>query len=114
MVQRYKETLNKPCDYCLSRLYPVPDEYLGGKSKGFIKSELEEQFIDEYIKSSPEFDQNLFDHRDEDLYKRRMEDRAKLEHGKAILEGKNSIACSYCGSTNVSKIGFLSRLGSAE
>ncbi len=24
------------CDYCLSVVYPVPDEYLGGVSKGFI------------------------------------------------------------------------------
>ena len=44
------DNLNEQCDYCLSILYSVPDKYLGGKSKGFIKKDLEQQFIDEYIK----------------------------------------------------------------
>lgn len=102
--------LDEQCDYCAAIVYPVPDEYLGGKSKGFIKDELKQQFIDEYIKSSPEFDQYLFDHRDEDLFNRRMEDQAKMERGKAILEEKNrSPKCTYCGSSNIKKIGFLNR-----
>ena len=49
-------TRDKPdeqCDYCLSVVYPVPDEYLGGVSKGFIIKGLKEQFINEYIKSAP-------------------------------------------------------------
>lgn len=101
---------NDLCDYCSSKVFPVPDEFLGGKSKGFIKKDLEQQFIDEYIKSSPEFDQYLFDHRDEDLSRRRMEDSAKLAHGKAIMEGKNSVPkCPTCGSTNISKISTLNR-----
>ena len=99
---------NEQCDYCLSMVYPVPDKYLND-SKIFIRPELEQQFIDEYIKSSPKFDQYLFDHRDEDLSKRRMENRAKLEHGKAILEGRDlsnkfGVECPYCHSTNVKKI----------
>lgn len=115
LVQHLAKELNKPCDYCHNTTYPVPDEYLGGKSKGFIKPELEQQFIDEYIKSSPEFDQYLFDHRDEDLYKRRVENRAKLEHGKAILEEQSkSPKCTYCGSTNIRKIGLLNRAISTE
>lgn len=115
LVSLLKKEINEPCDYCQNITQPVPDEYLGGKSKGFIKPELEQQFIDEYIKSSPEFDQYLFDHRDEDLFNRRMENKAKLEHGKAILEEKSrSPKCIYCGSANIRKIGLLNRAISAE
>ena len=100
---------NWKCDYCNNQLFSVPDEYLGGKSKLFIKKDLKQQFIDEYIKSSPEFDQYLFDHRDEDLSKRRMENKEKLEHGKAVLEGRDKsnkfgIECPYCHANNVKKI----------
>lgn len=106
---------NEECDYCLSRVYPVPDEYLLGKSKILIKKDLEQQFIDEFIKSSPEFDPYLFEHRDEDLFSRRMQNRAAMAHGKALLEGKSGqVTCSYCGSANVRKIGFVSRAVSAE
>ena len=113
IVSLLKKELNEPCEYCHSTTYPVPDEFLGGKSKGFIKKELEQQFIDQYIKSSPEFDQYLFDHRDEDLFKRRMENMAKLEHGKAILDEKNRVSkCPSCGSSNVSKIGVAGRAAS--
>ncbi len=102
------DKLDEQCDYCLSVVYPVPDKYLND-SKIFIKKDLKQQFIDEYIKSSPEFDQYLFDHRDEDLRNRRMENRAKLEHGKAVLEGRDKgnkfgVECPYCHATNVKKI----------
>lgn len=104
------DNLNEQCDYCSSIVSQVPDEYLGGKSKGFIKQDLEKQFIDEYIKSSPEFDQYLFDHRDEDLNNRRMENRAKLEHGKAILEKQShQPECPTCHSKNVQRISGIER-----
>lgn len=106
---------NWKCDYCNNQLFPIPDEYLGGKSKLFIKDDLEEQFINEYIKSSPEFDQYLFEHRDQDLYNRRIANKAKMAHGNAILE-ENSRApkCPICGSSNISKIGLLNRAVSFE
>lgn len=105
----YNESEQK-CDYCHNSVSPIPDEFLGGKSKLFIKDELKQQFIDEYIKASPEFDQYLFDHRDEDLQKRRMENRAKLAHGKAILEEKGRVPrCPTCQSTNIRKIGGMER-----
>jgi len=110
LVQHLSKELNKPCDYCHSITYPVPDEYLGGKSKGFIKKDLKQQFIDEYIKSSPEFDQYLFDHRDEDLSKRRIENKAKLDHGKQILEEQScSPECPTCHSKNVQSISGVER-----
>lgn len=112
-VQRLTKELNKPCDYCHSNLFQVPNEYLIDGSGTAIDNSLKQQFIDEYIKSSPEFDQYLFEHRDEDLFKRRMENEAKLEHGKAILEEKGrGPKCIYCGSSNIKKIGLLNRAAS--
>ena len=113
IVQKYQKDENV-CDYCSNIVLPIPDEYLGGKSKLFIKDDLKEQFINEYIKSSPEFDQYLFDHRDEDLYNRRRENENKIAHGKAVLEGKDKgnkfgVECPYCHATNVKKITVTSK-----
>ncbi len=109
LVQRLTKELNEPCDYCQSNLFQVPNKYLVDGSGTIIDKDLKQQFIEEYIKSSPEFDQYLFDHRDEDLFKRRMENKAKLEHGKAILEGRDKgnefgVECPYCHATNVKRI----------
>lgn len=109
VVSLLKKELNEPCDYCQNITQPVPDEYLNN-SKIFIKPELEQQFIDEYIKSSTEFDQYLFDHRDEDLSKRTMENRAKLEHGRRVLEEQSrQPECPTCHSKNVKPISVAER-----
>lgn len=103
------------CDYCNNIMQYIPDEFLVGKRKCIFKDELKQQFIDEYIKSSPEFDPYLFEHREEDMFNKRMSDRAKMAHGKAILEEQSRrITCSYCGSSNVKKIGLLNRAVSTE
>jgi len=108
MIQMYSND-EKICDYCQNIVIPVPDEYTIGRSKTAINKDLKEQFINDYIKSSPEFDQYLFDHRDEDLHNRRIENKAKIEHGKAVLEGRDKgnkfgVECPYCHATNVKKI----------
>lgn len=103
------------CDCCNSITYRVPTEFLISDSVPIIKSELKQQFINDYIKTSPEFDQYLFDHRDEILAKQSAEFDAKMEHGKAILEeGSRTPKCTYCGSTNIRKIGLLNRAISIE
>ena len=110
IVQRSSYNIEKPCDYCNNELHSVPDKFLGGKSKGFIIKGLEEQFINEHIKSSPEFDQYLFEHRDQDLFNRRMSNQAKLAHGKSILEEANKVPkCPTCQSTNIRKMGGVER-----
>ncbi len=109
IVSRLSKHIEKPCDYCQSTIYLVPDEYLN-ESKIFIKDDLKKQFINEYIKSSPEFDQYLFDHRDEDLNNRRVEKKAKLEHGKAILEEQShQPECPTCHSKNIQHISGIER-----
>ena len=103
------------CDYCNNAMQYVPKNFLIGKRGIALNNDLKQQFIDQYIKSSPEFDQYLFDHRDEDLSKRRMENTAKLEHGRAVLEGRDKgnkfgVECPYCHATNVKKITNTSKV----
>ena len=113
IVQESRNETIQTCDYCRNKLEYVPDKYLGGKSKGFIIKELKQQFIDEYIKHSPEFDPYLFEHRDQDMFNKRMSDKAKMAHGKAILEEKSRVPkCPTCQSTNIRKISVLSKAGS--
>ena len=98
------------CDCCHSKVYPVPDEFLVGESKMVINKNLKQQFINEYIKTSPEFDQYLFDHRDEILAKQSAEFDAKMAHGKAILEEQSRVPkCPTCQSTNIRKMGGIER-----
>lgn len=102
------------CDYCNSIMQYIPEQFLIGKRGIALNKEFKQQFIDDYIKSAPEFDQYLFDHRDEDLSKRRAENRAKLEHGKAVLEGKDkgnkpTVECPYCHSIDTKKITATSK-----
>ena len=98
------------CDCCHSKVYPVPDEFLVGESKMVINKSLKQQFINEYIKTSPEFDQYLFDHRDEILAKQSAEFDAKMTHGKTILEEKSRVPkCPTCQSTSIRKMGGIER-----
>lgn len=104
------------CDCCKSTTYPVPGKYLlEGFDIAFKDKESEQLLIEELIKTSHEFDQYLFDHRDEILAKQSAEFDAKMAHGKAILEEQSRrVTCSYCGSSNVKKIGLLNRAVSTE
>ena len=96
------------CDYCNNVMQYIPEQFLIGKRGIAINDNLKDQFINEYIKSSPEFDQYLFDHRDEDLHNRRVSNQAKMEHGKAVLEeGSRTPKCPTCQSTNIRKMGAV-------
>ena len=54
--------------------------------------------------------QYLFEHSDEDLFNRRIENQAKMAHGKTILEEQSRIPkCSSCESSNISRIGVINR-----
>ncbi len=116
-----QKTPNKKwyCDYCNSKVYAIPDEYLEGKSKLFLKDDLKEQFINDYIKSSPEFDQYLFDHRDADLAARRKKREREFEAAKKSYERMKKrqragssgygVKCPYCQSYNTRKIGTFAK-----
>ena len=110
VAQRTSKNLEKPCDYCNNSLKIVPKEFTASGLGTCLEDDLKQQFIDEYIKSSPEIDQYLFDHRDEDLFNRRMENKAKLEHGKQILEEQARLPeCPTCHSRNVQPISGIER-----
>lgn len=114
-VMPYNGVTRTTCDCCESKIYPVPEEYLGGASKTFIKKDLENQFIDKFIKNSNEFDQYLFDNREKILREKSSGDPISFytENGKikarVVGSTANQPKCPYCGSTNISKIGVVSR-----
>lgn len=107
------------CDCCKAITYPVPEEYLISKTVPIIKDSIKQQFVDKYIKSSPEFDQRLFDNRDKILAQKDAEYNRAMSIGKAIrngakpeeaFKGNFSVAkCPSCGSTSICKIGLVNR-----
>lgn len=110
IVQRVSKELNDPCGYCNSYLLQVPLKYTIDNLGTCLDEKLKNQFINDYIKSSPEFDQYLFEHREEDMFNKRMSDRAKLAHGASILEEQSRVPkCPTCGSTNIRKMGGVER-----
>lgn len=105
--------LETTCDVCGSETYEVPRKYIDNFR--WRDGDGKQALIEEIVKTSQEFDQDLFDHRDEILAKQSAEFNAKMEHGKAILEeGSRTPKCTYCGSTNIRKIGVLNRVISTE
>lgn len=101
--------IDDTCDYCKSKVFPVPEKYWLDGDSSFISNEQEELLREELVKTSPEFDEYLFNHRDHDLAERTAKIDAALEHGKAVLEGRDKgnkfgVECPYCHATNVRKI----------
>lgn len=107
IVQEQYNKQTQKCDYCNNELNYVPKQFLIGQRGVIFNDDLKEQFINEYIKSSPEFDQYRFDHRDQDMFEQRMAYRA------AISKQSNTPKCPTCGSTNIQKISGTKRWLSA-
>ena len=109
------------CDCCKSLTYKVPEEYLDMSLPFMLKDDKEtkHKLYEELVKPSSEFDQYLFDHREEILVKQNAEFNQKMAIGNAIrngakpeeaLKGNFNVAkCPSCGSTNISKIGLVNR-----
>lgn len=100
---------SKKCSYCDSQTYPVPEKYWLDGLDFLISNESKTLLREELVKTAPEFDEYLFSHRDHDLAERTAKIYAALEHGKAVLEGKDKgnpygVTCPYCKATNVRKI----------
>lgn len=105
----------KICDICGSITHQVPNQYLMKDIDILIDSKLEDQFIEECIKSSPEFDEYLFNNRDEIKAQKSAEYEKAMAIGDAIRKGadvktafrnggQNLPKCPTCGSLNVEKI----------
>ncbi len=106
--------IDDPCACCGAKVYPVPQKYWLDGENFMISDDQEELLREELVKPSPEFDQYLFEHRDEIIARKTMEYEAIMERGKAILEGRDKgnkfgIECPYCHATNVRKITAASK-----
>lgn len=112
------------CDICGLICYPIPDKYLliweGQIDRDTIDKNKKDQFIEECIKSSPEFDEELFNNRDKIRLQKSAEYEQKLAIGNAILQGadvktafrnkgQNIPKCPICGSANLSKISTVTK-----
>ncbi len=107
------------CGVCGSIMVPVPTKYLSEKDEVKPFKELEGNISllrEELVKTSPEFDQYLFDHRDEIEAKKQAHNDYVwgLAHSHAVREGKDKgnkfgIECPYCHATNVRKITVASK-----
>lgn len=101
---------SKKCSCCDSQTYPVPEKYWLDGLDFLISNESKALLIEELVKTSPEFDQYLFDHRDEILAKQSAEFDAKMAHGKAVLEKHGRVPkCPTCQSTNIRKMSGVER-----
>lgn len=96
------------CNICNSQLFEIPHEYTDNFR--WRDGDGKQAVIEELVKPSPEFDQYLFDHRDEILAKQSAEFNAKMTIGKAMVEEKSRVAkCPTCGSTNIRKMSGVER-----
>lgn len=111
------------CSVCNSQLFEIPHEYTDNFR--WRDGDGKQAVIEELVKPSPEFDQYLFDHRDEILAKQSAESNTKMAIGKAIVEGKKvsrqemlsgklnenriDVSCPYCHSYNTKKITVSSK-----
>ena len=113
----------KICDICGSITYQVPNQYLMKDVDILIDSKLEDQFIEECIKSSPEFDEYLFNNRDRIKAQKSAEYERDMAIGDAIRQGadvktafrnggQNMPKCPTCGSLNVRHISGGERVAS--
>lgn len=119
----------KKCDICNSITYPVPEKYLliwkGEIDYDTIDKSKKDHFIEECIKSSPEYDQQLFDNRDAIRAQQSAKYEQAMAIGNAIRQGadvktafrnggQNMPKCPTCGSTNIKKIGTMSKIVGAS
>ncbi len=109
---------DKKCCVCKSPVYPVPEKYLlffdGEIYDNNLDKTKKDQFIEECVKSSSEFDQKLFDEHDA-IVDKIIKKNEKIEAiSDAIAQGAepkiafktagNIPHCPICGSAKLSKI----------
>ena len=117
-------TEKNDCDICGSICYPIPDKYLlvwnGEIDHDTIDKNKKDQFIEECVKSSPEFDEYLFNNRDRIKAQKFAEYERDMAIGDAIRQGadvktafrnggQNMPKCPTCGSTNIRRMSGVER-----
>lgn len=101
---------NVICTGCCETGYfkPVPEKYLNEGGWGINKN-LEEEFIEKVVKSSPNFDQMCWDRRVGYQETRKHYDEMLRSE---IKEKSNVSKCPTCGSYNLKKISRTSKIAS--
>lgn len=99
------------CTQCGSHnsFKPVPEEYIIDDYA--IKNSMKEQFIENIVKASPNFDPKCWDRREAfiEIQKRNSE---LLESDK--IKQANAPKCPTCSSTSVKKISTMSKVAGAS
>lgn len=101
------KTGEQQCLGCLETKYikPIPEKYISyiAGTIPMLNKDLEEEFIENIIKTSPDFDQTAWDRR---IANQEIRDR---QWEMLKQEQVNQPKCPTCGSTNISKISTLNR-----
>lgn len=102
--------MDMTCDHCNSTVYPVPEKYWLDGLDFLMTNEQKELLREELVKTAPEFDRNLYAQRADFVEKQSAEFNSQVDRIKSFEEERNrGPKCPSCGSTNISKIGFLNR-----
>ena len=88
----------------------VPDKYVKYLAEivPVLKTELEDEFIEEVVKKSPNFSQEAFDRR-QNWIKRGTELYNASQQSKTT-SNSNAPKCPTCGSTNIKKLSTTSKI----
>lgn len=115
---------SEKCDVCNSTTYKVPEKFWLDGIDFLISNDSKKILIEECVKSSPEFDEQLFNSRDEILAKENAKYDQAMKIGSAIRQGadpktafqtggQNIPKCPTCGSSNIKKISTASKIAGA-
>lgn len=107
---RICDTMRTNCIVCNSILKELPEKYC--KNLAYVLDDnVKQEIYDTLIKTSPEFDQYLFDHKEEIRAKQLAESKAISMHAQSLMNKQNKSNnssyqshCPTCGSPNVTKI----------
>lgn len=104
----------KQCLICQGySILPVPEKYISYLADVIpvLNKDLEEEFIEKVVKTSPNFDQSCWNRREEYQEDRKRQDEMVKEFS---VEQSKVAKCPSCGSSNVCRIGAVSRVVSTS
>lgn len=109
ICEAFKDELEDGCYCCAnSPLKPIPREYIDNFR--WRDGDGKQSFIEEVVKKSPNFDQYLFEHKDEIIQAKNDDMNAKMAIGRAVLNEQSNVPkCPTCGSTNIEKISLTKK-----
>ncbi len=89
-IQNENNGICGKCEICGNQLKPVPNNYYEEFQEiQFLSGEMRHKLIEELVKTSPNFDQYYFDNAINIKGQKDDAFNAKMQHGRAVLEGKD-------------------------